>query len=361
MHAVSVQHARHNKIPNMLRPTYSSGSLESAWRGVAQEQVCAHAQRDAFSRATKRWLSFSANTSTYTSTVDVPIPADVLPLLSTFQWPSDGAHPACNEVIEPLTGMARHPRAANTGCWLRNAPQNVREVHVKETSKYDIGHIVFASRCAVDANAGCSPLAGRRFAAEASASGARQLRSRPRNLLFDLGCAKYIAPMTKLQTMGGGIRPSLPLLEAIYRRSCVTFDGIWAWEASPMNPTAWWKRVPNATRRVLNFINKPVTAQEFLGTLEKEANPEDFVVLKLDIDTPGLEDEVIRTIIGTPRLSDLVDELHYEYHVSLRMLSNSTAAKSQAIHYGMSTTTVQEALATMQRLRASGIRSHFWV
>ena len=128
-----------------------------------------------------------------------------------------------------------------------------------------------------------------------------------------------------------------------------------------MNPTAWWKRVPNATRRVLNFINKPVTAKEFLDTLEKEAKPEDFVVLKLDIDTPGLEDEVIRAIIGTPRLSDLIDELLYENHVNLRWLSDPTKAKREVEGRGMSSITVQEAVATMQQLRARGIRSHFWV
>ena len=119
--------------------------------------------------------------------------------------------------------------------------------------------------------------------------------------------------------------------------------------------------MPDATRRVLTFINKPVTPQEFLSTLEREAKPEDFVVLKLDIDTPGLEDEVIRSLASTPRLSDLVDELLFEYHVSLRDLSNATRAKSIAALNGMSSSTVQEALATMQRMRERGIRAHFWV
>mmetsp|Transcript_45881 Transcript_45881/g.120307 ORF Transcript_45881/g.120307 Transcript_45881/m.120307 type:complete len:352 (-) Transcript_45881:329-1384(-) len=346
------------------RARYSSGTIELAWNGVAQEQVCALAQRDAFSTATQHWLSFSSNESTYSyaGTENLRVPAKVAPLLSTFAWPIDEARPACTEVIEPLTGMARHPRAGNTGCWLRRAPMNVRQVRAQETSKYDIGHIVFASRCAIDAN-GCSTLAGRRFGMpQAAASSRQQQRLRRRNLLFDLlGCARYGAPMEKPTTMGGGIKPSLPLLEAIYRRSCIHFDGIWAWEASPMNPTTWWKRVPNATRRVLTFINRPVTAEEFLGTLEREATPGDFVVLKLDIDTPGLEDKVIHSVLGSRRLSSLIDELHYEYHVSLRLLGNSTAAKGLAAKLNMGPSTVDEALQTMRRLRARGIRSHFWV
>ena len=167
--------------------------------------------------------------------------------------------------------------------------------------------------------------------------------------------------MAKVNTMGGGIQPSLPLLEAIYRRGCVTFDAIWAWEARPHDPKAWWKHVPNATRNVLTFANRPVTHEEFFGTLTREATRDDFVALKLDIDSPGLELAMVRAIADRPEYYHLIDELMFEFHVNLRKLGNATKAAALAALNGMANSTVREALDLMQLLRQRGIRSHFWV
>ena len=212
---------------------YSAGSIERGWDGVPQQQACERAQRDAFSAATLAWLNFASSTQQRRRVQ--PMDASLLGNLSTFTWPASAEHPSCTELIEPLTGMARHPLAANNGCWLRHAPAAVREVPMKQTTKYDTGHIIFTSRCDAMSGGGCAALGGRRFAA------ARSL-SQPRNLLFDMGCAAYGRHVDEAKTMFGGIKPSLPLLQAIYRRSgCITFDAIWAWEARPQNPQRWWR------------------------------------------------------------------------------------------------------------------------
>lgn len=230
---------------------------------------------------------------------------------------------------------------------------------MKQVSKYDTGHIVFASKCA--ASSGCTALGGRRFAAQRPAAMPPPSPRAARNLLFDLGCADYGHELSKPKTMGGGIQPSLPLLQAIYRRGCVTFDGIWAWEAKPKNPAKWWKHVSNATRAILRFANKPVAIDEFFSTLRREARPEDFVVVKLDIDTPSLEMAMVHAIAEREDLYTLIDELFFEYHVSLRALGNSTAHEAVRVQDGMSDSTVSEAVRLMQRLRTRGVRSHFWV
>ena len=229
---------------------------------------------------------------------------------------------------------------------------------MKQVTKYDLGHILFASRCA--ASSGCTALGGRRFAAHSPLSMPRP-RAAPRNLLFDLGCADYGHELKQPKTMGGGIQPSLPLLQAIYRESCVTFDGIWAWEATPKDPAKWWRHVSSATRNILHFTNRPVSLEEFFGVLRREATPDDFVVVKLDIDTPAVEMPMVRALAEREDLYTLVDELLFEYHVNLRMLSNTTTAASVQAMNGMSDSTVSEAVRLMQRLRRRGIRSHFWV
>ena len=354
----------------MPRAVYAPGAAERVWDGVPQHRACEHAQRDAFSKVTRDWLNFSslAHTTLRAAAAIPPVDDRVAQSISRFVWPASGGESECNEVIEPLTGMARHPYASGTGCWLRHAPEAVRLVKMKQVTKYDIGHIIFASRCAATRGE-CSALGGRRFGAVPS-------QRPPRNLLFDLGCAKYGSPMNekKIRLMGGGIQPSLPLLEAIYRRGCINFDGIWAWEASPMNPAAWWKRVPNATRKILTFHNRPVSADDFVSTLQREARPEDFVALKLDIDAPKLEDEIVRLLIERAELSELVDEMLFEFHVNLRHLAdnktttiNNDGTKclskkgETCVNHGMSSVTVAEAISTMQRLRSKGIRAHFWV
>ena len=42
--------------------------------------------------------------------------------------------------------------------------------------------------------------------------------------------------------------------------------------------------------------------------------PEDFVVVKLDIDTPAIEQTIIAVLAQRPDLAALIDELFFEYH-----------------------------------------------
>lgn len=342
--------------------TYKSGAIEHSWENVVQHHACQLAQRDAFSERVHTWLAFAAKTqkelgaSFESPAVDPRVSGN----LSSFTWPAggDSQEAACSEVIEPLTGMARHPLASGNGCWLRHLPQAEREVaKMKQVSKYDLGHIIFASRCAAT-RLGCTALAGRRFAAHRRL---QRIHPPARNLLFDLGCADYGRELSKPKTMGGGIQPSLPLLQAIYRQGCIAFDAIWAWEARPKDPLRWWRNVPNATRRILNFTNQPVSLDAFFETLKRQARPDDFVVVKLDIDTPALEMAMVRAIAEREDIYTLIDELLFEYHVSLRMLSNNTAAANVRAATGMSDSTVSEAVQMMQQLRQRGIRTHFWV
>jgi hypothetical protein len=44
------------------------------------------------------------------------------------------------------------------------------------------------------------------------------------------------------------------------------------------------------------------------------AKPEDFVVIKLDIDHTQLELAIIHTILNVPEIRELVDEVYFEYH-----------------------------------------------
>ena len=92
----------------------------------------------------------------------------------------------------------------------------------------------------------------------------------------------------------------------------------------------------------------------FLQMLQLEANPDDFVVVKLDIDTPAIEQTIIATITQRPDLAALIDELFFEYHFHFDGLNFGWGHVPESI-------SVDAALATMHRLRELGIRAHFWI
>lgn len=272
--------------------------------------------------------------------------------LSRIDWGGN-----CEEVVEPLTGTARHPLSSPWPCNLRKELSEAGERFDKKwvkghpVNKYDVSHLVLSNRCNRGAgrNSRCRP---------------KSLRGSGRALFYDLG-SSHFGRMIKLPDhtsansswsaprLPGGYGPSIPLFYAMFARNCIEFDAIWAWEARHMPD--WWRTVPEVMRKKLTFINEPVNLTEAsaLGVLETTALPEDFVVFKVDIDSPNIELSLVHAIANRPELSRLVDEFFFEYHL---FVDDALPWKK-----GFANSTVAEALELMQRLRRLGIRAHFWV
>ena len=86
---------------------------------------------------------------------------------------------------------------------------------------------------------------------------------------------------------------------------------------------------------------------------ETSAKPGDFVAVKVDIDTPFAELTIMEAIANRPEIAALVDEIFFEYHFWIDGMS-----------FGWGDNVVGDvdtAVALMRRLRALGIRSHFWI
>ena len=144
--------------------------------------------------------------------------------------------------------------------------------------------------------------------------------------------------------------PSIPLIRRLYSNNCIEFDHIWAWEAIKM--PSWYDRVPPADRPKITFFNEPVNTSDSsaFGVLRATARREDFVVVKLDIDTPAVENELVRRLVGDPTLAALVDEFFFEVH-----LADNIASDGAMVASGL------QALRLMSDLRHMGVRAHFWV
>ena len=108
----------------------------------------------------------------------------------------------------------------------------------------------------------------------------------------------------KMPSKGGGRAPSLPLFYRLYTDRCLEPDEIYAWEPEPhVTPDEFWGELPATIRAKVHFYQtfvgegtlgdtvqgkKPSTVS-FLEILKATCKPEDFVVVKLDIDTPEAE------------------------------------------------------------------------
>eukprot|EP00964_Phaeocystis_antarctica_P082243 scaffold51567_cov64-Phaeocystis_antarctica.AAC.1 len=100
------------------------------------------------------------------------------------------------------------------------------------------------------------------------------------------------------------------------------------------------------------LAGKPNPAS-FLQMLASACKPEDFVVVKLDIDTPAIEQTIVAVLAQRPDLTALIDELFFEYHFYFDGLDFGWGKNVQG--------DVGTAIGTMYRLRSLGIRAHFWI
>ena len=166
---------------------------------------------------------------------------------------------------------------------------------------------------------------------------------------------------------GGGRDPSMPLLYRLYQDRCLEPDAIYCWELDKkITNEQWWGSAPASVRAKTRFFEVPVTEGEldealagkpnpasFLQMLAVACKPEDFVVVKLDIDTPAIEQTIIAVLTQRPDLAALIDELFFEYHFYF-----------DGLDFGWKNVTqgdVDTAIGTMYKLRSLGIRAHFWI
>ena len=322
---------------------YTPSSLERAWENRTSSN-CRLIQQQARDHAVDRWLhiAWDAMFNNTSASLDAS--------LSRMRT-SDG----CTEPIEPLTGSLRHPRALQCD----NHPFK------RGTGKsiMDITYLILADGC--DA---------------AACSGSRR---RGRRLFYDLGCAwsgpnpgtwdKYLKQFGRRRRdneshedyaqnvfrerlrVSTTIAPttfSIPLFRSLYERHCLDFEHVYAWEAEQFRAGAWMARVPAADRSKTSFFNEPVNATNALDVLRHSARADDFVVVKLDIDYPDLEDLLIKRILHEEPLHGLIDELFFEYHGNVDDDKAAPEHRNQTVAHG---------IRMMGALRRLGVRAHFWV
>ena len=343
--------------------TYTSSDAERAWlTGDKAGKICETAVSDEQVVAARHSLGYSAATwMPARQKARQPMEAE-WSALSYFQGEQGTRDP-----IEPLSGMARHP-FTQLGCPFADS--------VTMASITDITFLVLANRCGgPPAQTASAPGARRNGHVERATNRNVELHAGgARNVFFDLGCSFYDDKSATNLTHGSAGGPSIPIFTALYRERCVEFDAIYAFEAGAKDQYEWWRNVPIEVRKVLHFFNVPVEEaplgarwqtslsninNSFLRLLEVSVKPEDFVVLKIDIEgqAGGPELNIAHAIANSRHLAALVDEIFFEYHFWFDGLNFGWGLDHALKKQG----NVDDALKLMLKLRNRGIRAHFWI
>ena len=122
-----------------------------------------------------------------------------------------------------------------------------------------------------------------------SAQGLRRVGLlKKRAILIDLGAGLYSSGGSAGEpgSSGGG---GLYWLINSFRERGVEFDRIFAWEARRLNPATLWGSIPAELVGKFSYFNTPVTsapggAHNPWRVLASVASPDDYVVVKIDID-----------------------------------------------------------------------------
>ena len=346
------------KINRIVRPpgypdtgavAYEPSKVERKWlTGDRKGRLCATASEPSMQEAAKVWLSYSAHGAVWAPAGHSPPrpTAEQAEVLSHFVVEANG-HEYKNP-IEPLHGIARHPFGLHKrpmgGC--SSVPAGAAGAGL-----FDITYLVIHNDCGRQAVAG---------------------NQKPRVLLFDMGVSEGFkgirSGIPATVSSGGGISPSMPLFYRLYQDRCLEPDAVFGWELNKrISATQWWGDAGPEIRNKVRFYEVPVMEGElheamqgkrnpnsFLQMLKYVAKPEDFVAVKLDIDTPAIEQTIVSVLTHRPDLASLIDEMFFEYHFYFDGLDFGWGGKNIKGD-------VDTALGTMHRLRALGIRAHFWI
>lgn len=260
------QRPMRNSAPPCNPASYTASQLELEWfRKSAHNRIC---QTTLAQQETARngWLTYSARHQ-----AGRRVPEGVEQLAISELRCGDGRV----AYLEPLTGLARHPL---TNICAR--AMSGRHAHRDAVPLNATGHLIPMTRC------GASPFS--------------------RSVLFDVGAGGppqeyYAACLSAHPTRKGALAcaavltrggASVPWWVAWYERRCIQFDRIFAWERTRYDPNLWWATLAPAWRMRTSFYNVGVDAEpavaenqtSVLRWLRTMTSPDDFVVLKVDID-----------------------------------------------------------------------------
>jgi hypothetical protein len=177
----------------------------------------------------------------------------------------------------------------------------------------------------------------------------RKLKRTSRTVLVDMGAS--------LDFHEGTTSPAVYLTE-LYRKFGFSFDHIYAYEVTLKHPSQVFQKVPDHLKASYHWINvgvdkDPASSLNPLKMLLDNFNEDDFIVVKLDIDTASIELPLAQQLLNDTALHALVDQFYFEHHVFLKDLTPNWDGYMQG--------SVKDSLELFIGLREAGVAAHSWV
>ena len=178
----------------------------------------------------------------------------------------------------------------------------------------------------------------------------RNLKPTSKRILIDLGASLEFSDQTS---------PMLSLLQT-YETFGFHFDHIYGFESNMTDPTLVYEELlPTKYFTNYHWINVGVSQTEGhklnpLESLLKQFKEDDFIVLKLDIDTASIEVPLARQLLEDKDgvYHKLIDQFYFEHHVHMEELAPYWKETMEG--------TIKDTLDLFFGLRKKGIPAHYW-
>ncbi|KAL7479811.1 hypothetical protein ACHAW6_005531 [Cyclotella cf. meneghiniana] len=150
---------------------------------------------------------------------------------------------------------------------------------------------------------------------------------------------------------------SMLYINQIFRRFGFHFDHIYAYEITQVPSARVYELLPNELMGSFHWINvgidpKPGAKLNPFTIILDEFDSDDFIVIKLDIDTSAIENRLALQLRNDDRLLEIVDLFYVEDH----------RLQEELLPWwgGSANGSIGESLELMAGLRAKGVVSHYW-
>lgn len=96
-------------------------------------------------------------------------------------------------------------------------------------------------------------------------------------------------------------------------------------------------------------------------SIVRQFNEDDLVIVKLDIDTPRIEQEMFRNFVKDESLHKLVDHFYFEDHARIHEMRFAFGKSFAGLDVRNEVNSVQQSMELMNTLRKNGVAAHYWV
>lgn len=179
----------------------------------------------------------------------------------------------------------------------------------------------------------------------------RNLKPHTKTVFIDLGASLAFHKNVKKP-------PAIALID-LYNKFGFKFDHIYAFEVTQFNANEVFEELlPMEHMSSYHWINTGVTSE--IGnklnpwdSILRKFDEDDFVVIKLDIDTSSIEVPLAQQLLKDESLHKLVDQFYFEHHVYMKEISRAWGNSMQG--------SMNDTFNLFHGLRQVGVPAHFWV